>query len=148
MDWRTATSSGLNKRGNLNLRGVGDATGVGVGLQAPQLLSFCEYVSVSAKRRAIRPLKVMQRSRPAGLPRFFFACGVLVVKGIRGVFQSAVLRLNLRSPNGEADYKYCWKQFGDHNSKLEDRTILVKLFPTLKLKRHPDRHAASALEAR
>ena len=57
--------------------------------QAPQLLSFCEYVLVSAKRRAIRPLKVMLRSRPAGLSRFFFACGVLVVKEIRGVFQSA-----------------------------------------------------------
>jgi hypothetical protein len=27
--------------------------------------------------------------------------------------------LNLRNPNGEADYQYCWKQFGDHKSKLE-----------------------------
>jgi len=25
----------------------------------------------------------------------------------------------LRNPNGETDYQYCWKQFGDHNSKLE-----------------------------
>jgi len=27
--------------------------------------------------------------------------------------------LNLCNPNGEADYQYYWKQFGDHNSKLE-----------------------------
>jgi hypothetical protein len=58
------------------------------------------------------------------------------------------LRLSSRNPNGEADYQYCWKQFGDHNSKLKNRTILVKVFPTLKLKlAHPDRHAASALGA-
>jgi hypothetical protein len=31
---------GLNKRGNLNLRGVGDATGVGVGLGDASAIAF------------------------------------------------------------------------------------------------------------
>ena len=54
-----------------------------------QILSFCGYVSVSVTPRATQRLKVMHRSRPAELLRFFFARDVLVAKRIRLVSQSA-----------------------------------------------------------
>jgi len=60
------------------------------GWETLQPFSFCEYVSVWAKPRATRLLKLMQRSRPVGLPRLFFPGGALVVTGIPRVSQSAV----------------------------------------------------------
>ena len=82
------------------------------GSQAFQPLFFCEYVSVSAKPRASRQLKMIQRSRPAKLPRFVFACGFLVVKGIRWVSQS-VAAIELAQPKwlGRSQTlveKFCW----------------------------------------
>ena len=58
------------------------------GSQAFQPLSFWEYVSLSAKPRATRLLKAMRRSRRTELPRFFYACDVLVVTEIQWVSQS------------------------------------------------------------
>jgi hypothetical protein len=61
----------------------------------PQPLPFYDYVSVVAKLRATPLLKMMQRSQLARSPRFFWACDVLVVQGIRWVVSQSAVAIEL-----------------------------------------------------
>ena len=68
---------GLNKRGNLNLRGVGDGTGVGVGLGDARAaaflrvrLGFGEVAGASVDEGAAAVLAGKSVSVPAGVRSF------------------------------------------------------------------------------
>jgi len=68
--------------------GLSDAWLARVNVAAAKNNATRHRFSMPGNPRAIPLLKVMPRSPPVELPRLFFACGVLAVKGIRQVFQS------------------------------------------------------------
>jgi hypothetical protein len=105
---------GFNKRGNLilNLLGVGDTTGVRVGLAGALVIVFLR-ISLGVGEAAGDSAAEGEVALSAGeVAPVFFACGFLVVKGIRWGSQS-VTAIELAQPKwlGRSQTlveKFCW----------------------------------------